>query len=878
MRKSTRMIFLLAPLVAAFVGLGQGIGPTHGVVGAATQDSDFSYYSGGERIPLSLSTKGVAVRFTEDSTAEEQKAVLQGRESIDAYEEAKEIAFGLSLIPLKTGASQEVCFQVITDLAVEPKVEFAGLVFDVEEGELILTDEFNVKFASWASEADIETFNNLHNVEIARKREWADRYVLRVRDANALDALRTANLYYENAITKYSHPNFVIRSDQLLASNDTYFEEQWPLDNDGTFPAGASADADIDAPEGWEISTGSSDIVIAIIDTGVDLTHEDLVDKLVSGYDCYDDDADPSPGNSGADAGHGTSCAGLAAADTNNETGVAGVAWACKIMPIRVITGSQETSYDVLAAGIEWGAEHGADVLSNSWNYSFVQEIQDAIESAKDYGRDGKGCVIVFATGNQGSSVRFPATCDEVIAVGATDHEDERWAYSNGGPELDVVAPSGSGEIEGVPEVIMWTTDISGPGGYNPGGDEEEGDIAGDYDKLMGGTSGATPEVAGLAGLILSVNPDLTSNEVQYIIESTADDKGDVGRDDDYGWGRINVESALLAAVDLPPEDPLEHWWKFDEDQGTTAPDEVEGGKNGKVTNAQWVSGWIDGGLYFDGDGDYVSFGDSGDEKLVVLEGRTVTISAWIKRGDSESTYLPILTQYKYDNGNYGYYLGLKKKVDGKYYPTFYLDEDGAQSSDEVTKEKWYHIAGTYDGEMLKIYVNGVLQDSTYYNENSGADTAAYAGYDGYVGFNGIIDDVRVYNWGVNVDEILDKMYYGTKKFAVLNEAGIRVAWFDDLGNLFLKGELETNSDFDPPTGHDEFKFKDSSNNLVMVIDTSNGNMYIDGSYTPGVWPGPGPSGGVDEFIIEDSAGPVAYINESGNLYLKGELYQNPEP
>jgi len=138
----------------------------------------------------------------------------------------------------------------------------------------------------------------------------------------------------------------------------------------------------------------------------------------------------------------------------------------------------------------------------------------------------------------------YPSKYPEVIAVGATDENDERWYYSNYGPELDVVAPSGGGYDEGV---IMWTTDISGDDGCNPNAEHDppHGDVNGDYYQWSGGTSSATPEVAGLAGLILSVNSNLTSDQVQFIIERTSDDKGDPGRDDYYGWGRINVYKAM---------------------------------------------------------------------------------------------------------------------------------------------------------------------------------------------------------------------------------------------------------------------------------------------------------------------------------------------
>ena len=181
-----------------------------------------------------------------------------------------------------------------------------------------------------------------------------------------------ANLYSENPITVFSVFNYIVRTEHSPAvPNDEYFEEQWPLDNTG-FNSGdtpGTEDADIDAPEGWDISTGSSDIVIAILDTGVDLVHEDLVNKLVDGYDAFDEDDDPSPGAHPENA-HGTASAGLAAAQTNNAIGISGIGWNCRLMPIRVDhaddNGVWEFSPESFIRGIDWAADNGADVLSCS--------------------------------------------------------------------------------------------------------------------------------------------------------------------------------------------------------------------------------------------------------------------------------------------------------------------------------------------------------------------------------------------------------------------------------------------------------------------------------------------------------------------------------
>jgi len=518
---------------------------------AGPEKPDFYYYSDGRKTSLRVSTQMVAVRFKPVVTLEQQITIVESEENLAPFSEREELPiFKLTRLPLREGLTEEDIIHTIQSLNAKSEVQFACPVFDLPNANLIVTDEFLVKFAPSVPEAQIKAFNALNNVEIAGRSELTDWYLLRVKEPANMNALRTANLYHDDPITVYTAPNFVMRLEQLTVTpDDTYFADQWALNNTGQ--TGGTPDADIDAPEGWQITTGSSEIVIAIIDEGVDLTHEDLIRKLVDGKDTFENDDDPSPW--GHDA-HGTACAGLAAADTNNGEGIAGVCPDCKIMPIRVAKGVGggfwDTDWWKLGNGIIWAANHGADVLSNSWSCPDWNYVHDAIIYAKDNGRDGKGCVIVFASGNDNGPVSYPAKYDEVIAVGATDHNDVRWQYSqnsgsNFGDELDVVAPSGWTQIGGV---ISWTTDITGSAGYNHG-DTSKGDAAGNYTKWFGGTSGATPKVAGLAGLILSVDPELTADDVCDVIVSTVDDLGEPGKNPNYGWGRINVYNALLQAV-----------------------------------------------------------------------------------------------------------------------------------------------------------------------------------------------------------------------------------------------------------------------------------------------------------------------------------------
>jgi subtilisin family serine protease len=320
-------------------------------------------------------------------------------------------------------------------------------------------------------------------------------------------------------------------------TSDVYDDLQWSLKN--TQQLWGVSGADIKAVDAWAISQGSSNTVIAIIDEGVDLSHPDLASKLVPGYDATGYGSNGGP--SGNDA-HGTNCAGIAAAITNNSQGVAGIARLAKIMPVRIAkddgSGGWLTSDSWIADGINWAVNHGADVLSNSWGGGTPATVlTNAIKNAKTNGRNGKGSVVVFAAGNANGPVSYPATLSEVIAVGALSPCDERkaptscdgewWWGSNYGNELDITAPG----------VHMYSTDIQGSAGYSTD----------DYFYDFNGTSSACPVVAGVAGLLLGKCPNMKATAVERILKRTADDLGTSGWDQYFGYGRVNAHKALMS-------------------------------------------------------------------------------------------------------------------------------------------------------------------------------------------------------------------------------------------------------------------------------------------------------------------------------------------
>jgi subtilisin family serine protease len=353
--------------------------------------------------------------------------------------------------------------------------------------------------------------------------------------------------------------------------NDEYFPMQWHLHNTGQ--SGGTPGADIRAPEAWEITTGDPNIVIAVLDSGVDTKHPDLKNNTVPGYDFVDDDdlADPVIDSLGDI--HGTGCAGLMAAQGNNTIGVVGVTWNCKVMPIRI--GSWHTDgkwYGTTAAdiatAIRWAASHGADVIASpSYGGTASDVIYSAIvdvTAAGGMGRGGEGCVFLALAHNDSGPLPYPAKYSEVIAVGAADHNDVRCRYSNYGPELDIVAPSAwqfSDEDFASSKGLgaLWTTDLSGPGGWNADWDPNVLDYT-----SWTGTCGASSVAAGVAALILSVEPNLTGTEVRHFLERSAKDLGDPGRDDYYGWGRVDARAALDMV--LAKRADLNNDWKVDEE------------------------------------------------------------------------------------------------------------------------------------------------------------------------------------------------------------------------------------------------------------------------------------------------------------------------
>ena len=305
------------------------------------------------------------------------------------------------------------------------------------------------------------------------------------------------------------NPNFVFVEENFIAQgmivpNDPRFASQWHHTK-------------IMTPSAWEMGVGSTVIPIAIIDSGVDPDHPDLMAKLMPGYNFVDNNSDTHD-----TYGHGTAVAGSAAAASNNATGVAGISWNSPIMPLAVLDSNNLASYSRIASAIIYAVDHGAKVINLSLGGpSFSSTMDNAVNYAWN-----NGALVFASAANYNTSVPYyPAACSNAVAVAATDSADNKASFSNYGDWITVTAPG----------VSILSTNNGGSYGY------------------WSGTSFSSPITAGLAALIWSANPQLTNQQVLDILKSTTDDLGATGFDNVFGHGRINAYNAMMEVVNVTP-------------------------------------------------------------------------------------------------------------------------------------------------------------------------------------------------------------------------------------------------------------------------------------------------------------------------------------
>jgi parallel beta-helix repeat protein len=424
--------------------------------------------------------------------------------------------------------SRELIVKFRKDIENKITKNFRGVITTGIKTIDVLNEKFNVNSYQKVFNCELNSNFNRHYKFTLEKNE---------------DVLIAAKEFTKDPNIEYAEPNYIYQLCNV--PDDPYFNNQWGLNQ--------SNDFDIDAPEAWDIETGDLDITVAILDTGVDYNHPDLIENIwtnedeipnnkidddgngfiddIRGWDFANNDCNPSDDN-----GHGTHCAGIVGAKGNNGIGVSGVCWDVSIMPVKCFN-EKGTSGEV-TNGIIYAVDNGADIISMSWgSYRFSNTTNDAIQYA--YSKD---VVLVASAGNSNTNtVHYPSGYDNVISVAASNMTDIKTTFSNYGFLVDVSAP-GEKILSTMPtyEVTL----------------NRERDYNQNYEYLSG-TSMAAPFVAGLAALLLSNNNSLTPDMITTILVNTVDE---VNLRNYYLEGSINAYRALIKKPGVSLLKSLHNW------------------------------------------------------------------------------------------------------------------------------------------------------------------------------------------------------------------------------------------------------------------------------------------------------------------------------
>ena len=517
---------------------------------ASKKSPDMTIQRGGELLSVEKSKDAFVVKRTPTQAGTELLAATRNPDMFPGLKhDERASAKGVELYHVQAASLDKAMAEL---RANSPDVIWCSHVYHMPgdpNGLMMPYDDIYIELKEGYDEAKINKLLVDHALELIPEDEESP-HIFRVRltTQSKENPIKIANKLRGSGEIVLAEPNFAVAGTlHIHRPTDDLFHLQWHLENEGG--VGLTAGVDVNATRAWDISRGSRDVAVAVIDDGFDTGHPDFSSqgKIRSPRDFGQGDTDPSPH---AGDNHGTACAGVAVADENGA-GVVGLAPECGLMPIRW---SGSVSDQDIKEQFDHPRLKGADVISCSWGvvsnvFTLSTSMKRTISRAATEGRGGKGCVIVFAAGNDNHDIdNLPHSRDgfaihpDVIAVAASNSRDKQSHYSNFGDAIWVCAPS-----SGAGGLGIVTTDVRGSRGYQPG----------DYTtrERFGGTSSSTPLVAGLCALLLSVNPDLTARQVKEILKKTAVPIDPAGGNYDanghsriYGWGRIDAFAAVTEA------------------------------------------------------------------------------------------------------------------------------------------------------------------------------------------------------------------------------------------------------------------------------------------------------------------------------------------
>jgi subtilisin family serine protease/subtilisin-like proprotein convertase family protein len=477
-------------------------------------------------------------------------------------------------------------------------VAFAGHVYTIKDNPgtfVYLNDQITIQFASWVDPTRIDAIATRFGLVQQKAIPGLPHgFVFLVSQQARENPLKITNQLQSFSEVLAAEPNILLPSESHYRPRDAMYPQQWYLGHNGGHQLVAGSHIFVE--KAWDITRGVRSVVVAVVDDSFDLNHSDLQGsgKIVAPRDLKNNNFLPIPGE--RETSHGTACAGLAIAEENGS-GIVGVAPGCALIPIRSTGFLDDQSIEDM---FNWAIGNGASVISCSWGASAVYfplslRQRAAITRAATTGRNGKGCVVVFAAGNanrplngtvyeqnwpdnllQGNTnwLNGFALHPDVITVAACTSLNKKAAYSNWGTNIALSAPSNNaspglsfpnkGFVNTPPNITttlhgrtILSADQIGAAGYEPG----------DFTNNFGGTSSATPIVAGVAALVLSANPDLTGQQVKFILQETADKIVDSDPDPQlgmrrgtydsnghsqwFGYGKVNAARAVQAAQKL---------------------------------------------------------------------------------------------------------------------------------------------------------------------------------------------------------------------------------------------------------------------------------------------------------------------------------------
>jgi subtilisin family serine protease len=489
---------------------------------------DFFYYCSGKKVPLAVKKNQVVILIP---ITYNQSPDLESTETLDVIEDNYYTI--LNKVSTNELDDQDDLYERAQETYMDDSQINILPCFMSEDGaDLIATNYINIRLKELNDIGTLKEMAARYHLNIVGQDKYLQNwYTLSITPETRMSPLLVANTLYETGLFSESLPDLssqistegVVSTLDPYCPNDPDVSKQW-----GIFKNEDSG-YDINLFGAWEYATGKN-VRIGIFDTGIDSSHHDLIANMDSKcYDCETGTAQALLYNE-----HGTHCAGIAAATANNDYQIAGVAPEATLIPIcKNFDTKKENSGMKIADGFSWAWKNGIDIISCSWHLNNQHPaVVEAIDSALIYGRGGKGCVIVFAAGNQSKDqVSYPGSSrPDIITVGSITSSGSLSYFSNHGTGLDVVAP-GSDILSTLPNNTQ---------GYKDG------------------TSMACPHVSGVAALLLSRNPTLSQQQVAEVICSTARKirepfvylKEYGTWDQDYGYGLIDAESAVLAVSD----------------------------------------------------------------------------------------------------------------------------------------------------------------------------------------------------------------------------------------------------------------------------------------------------------------------------------------